>query len=126
MANIPKFEVPDALRQLAEQNVTQARTAYNQFMDMARQAQDMMTSSSGTATNSARTLNQRALKFAQDNMEAGFDAMEELAKAKTLQEYIEIQTRHTQKSMAAYAAQAEELGKLMQAATVEATKTTKG
>ena len=37
MYDKPQFEFPEAVRELAERNVEQARSAYNQFMDMARQ-----------------------------------------------------------------------------------------
>ena len=105
--------VPDAVRQLAEKNVEQARGAYNQFMDMARKAQDMINQSSGAVADSAREVQSKALGYAEQNMEAGFDFFTELSKAKDLKEYMEIQTRHTEKSMKAYSEQAQELGRLM-------------
>ena len=105
--------VPEAVRQLAEKNVEQARGAYNQFMDMARKAQDMISQSSGAVAESAREVQSKALGYAEQNMEAGFDFVSELSKAKDLKEYMEIQTRHTQKSMQAYSEQAQELGRLM-------------
>ena len=37
MADMPQFEIPATVRELAERNVEQARSAYNQFLDMARQ-----------------------------------------------------------------------------------------
>ena len=40
MYDKPQFEIPEAVRELAERNVEQARSAYNQFMDMARRVQD--------------------------------------------------------------------------------------
>ena len=105
--------VPEAVRQLAEKNVEQARGAYNQFMDMARKAQDMMNQSSGAVAESARDVQSKALGYAEQNMEAGFDFISELSKAKDLKEYMEIQSRHTEKSMKAYSEQAQELGRLM-------------
>ena len=41
MAQNQPFEVPQQLRQLAESNVEQARTAYDQFMDAMTQATSM-------------------------------------------------------------------------------------
>jgi hypothetical protein len=40
MSDKPQFEIPEAVRELAERNVEQARSAYGQFMDMARKVQD--------------------------------------------------------------------------------------
>ena len=111
--NNPNIEVPETFRKLAEQNVTQARQAYEQFMGMARQAQDMMSRSSGAMTDAAREVQTTALGFAEKNMEAGFEFVSELARARDLKDFLEIQSKHTQKSMRSYKEQAEELGRLM-------------
>ena len=50
MADLPQFEIPEAMREMAERNVEQARSAYSQFLDMARQAQDVVSKSSDTIT----------------------------------------------------------------------------
>lgn len=113
MVKPDNLEVPEAVRKMAEQNVEQARGAYNQFIEMARKAQDMINTSSGSVADSAREVQTKALGYAEQNMEAGFDFVSELSKAKDLKEYLEIQSRHTQKSMQAYSEQAQELGKLM-------------
>jgi phasin len=114
------FEVPEAVRQLAEKNVEQARGAYDQFMEMARKAQETINQSSGVAAESAREVQSKALGFAEQNMEAGFQFFAELSKARDLKEYMEIQQRHTEKSMKAYSEQAQELGKLVAEVTEKA------
>ncbi len=43
----PQLEIPEAVRQMTERNLDQARSSYNQFMEMARKAQDLMSRSSG-------------------------------------------------------------------------------
>ena len=113
MNNPANVEVPETFRKLAEQNVSQARKAYEQFMTMARQAQDMMNQSSGAMTDAAREVQSKALGYAEKNMEAGFAFVGELARAKDLKDFLEIQSKHTQKSMQTYKEQAEELGRLI-------------
>lgn len=113
MATTPNIEVPEALRQMAEQNVAQARQAYDQFMNMARQAQDMMNQSTGVMSEAARDVQSKTLGFAEKNMEAGFAFMTELSRARDVQEFMQIQARHTEKSIKTYAEQAQELGRLM-------------
>jgi phasin len=113
MADTPQFEIPPQLRDLAEQNVNQARQAYNQFLDMARKAQDVMTRSSGAASDSAREAQTRAMRYAQDNMDANFNFASELARARDLKEAMEIQARYAQRQMSTYAEQAQDLGRLM-------------
>ncbi len=53
MSDKPQFEFPEAVRELAERNVEQARSAYNQFIDMARKVQDTLSASHGVMTSSA-------------------------------------------------------------------------
>jgi len=113
MADTPQFEIPPQMRELAEQNVTQARQAYNQFLDATKKAQDVVSRSAGAATDSAREAQSKAMRYTQDNMEANFDFASELAKAKDLKEAMEIQARYAQRQMQTYAQQAQDLGRLM-------------
>jgi phasin len=113
MSDTPQFEIPPQMRDLAEQNVNQARQAYNQFLDMAKKAQDMMTRSTGVAADSAREAQSKALRYAQGNMDANFDFAADLARARDLKEAMEIQARYAQRQMQTYAYQAQDLGRLM-------------
>jgi len=107
------MEIPEQVREMAERNVEPARSAYNQFMDMARQVQDLMNKSSGAMAESVAEVQARALRFAEENVEAGFQFASELARARDLKEYLEIQSRHAQKQMQTYARQAQELGRML-------------
>ena len=109
----PQMEIPEQVRDMAERNVEQARSAYNQFMDMARQVQDLMNKSSGAMAESVAEIQARALRFAEENVEAGFQFASELARARDIKEHLEIQSRHAQKQMQTYARQAQELGRLL-------------
>ena len=120
MNDMPQFEIPEAVRDLAERNVEQARSAYSQFMDMARQAQEMMTRSQGAMATGAIEMQSKAMGFAEANMSAGFNFASELAKARDMQEVFEVQQRHAQKQMQTYTAQAQELGNLITAAAEKA------
>jgi phasin len=113
MPQMPPMEIPEPVRQMAERNVEQSRSAYNQFAEMAKKAQDMVTKSSGTMAQTAIDLQSKALRFAEQNVDAGFALASELARARDMKEYMEIQTRHAQRQMQAYTAQAQELGRLM-------------
>lgn len=113
MAELPQFEIPEAVRELAERNVEQARSAYNQFLDMARQTQDLVAKSSDAMAHSARELQVKALRYTEQNMDANFAFVTDLARARDLQEYVEIQSRYAQRQMQTYSEQAQELGRLM-------------
>ena len=113
MADQPQFEIPEAVRDMAERNVEQARSAYEQFMEMAHRAQGMMSKSQGALASGAMELQSRAMGFAEDNIDASFKFARDLARARDLKEYLEIQTRYAQRQMQVYAEQAQELGRLM-------------
>jgi phasin len=120
MYDKPQFEIPEAVRELAERNVEQARTAYNQFVDMARKVQDTVTQSQGAMTSGAVEVQAQIAKFAEENIQASFAFASDLASARDLKQYMEIQQRYAQKQMQAYAHQAQELGKLMSEAARKA------
>jgi phasin len=120
MYDKPQLEIPEAVRQMAERNVDQARSAYSQFMDMARQVQTMVAKSQGAMAETAVEIQSRALRFAEQNMDAGFQCFSELARARDLKEYLEIQNRHAQKQMQTYAQQAQELGRMLAEAAQKA------
>lgn len=120
MTDNPKLEIPDAVRELAERNVDQARAAYGQFVEMAQKAQNMVAESQGAMANSAREIQSQALKYASQNIDSNFDFAAELARARDLKEYMEIQTRYAQQQMTRYGEQAQELGRLMSDAVQKA------
>jgi phasin len=108
-----QFEIPEAVRELAERNVEQARSAYSQFMDMARKAQDAVTKSQGAMAAGALDIQAKALSYAEQNINASFNFAADLARARDLKEYLEIQTRYAQKQMQDYAKQAQDLGRML-------------
>ena len=79
MADIPKMEIPDAVRQAAEKNIEQARSAYGQMLDMVRKSQDQISRSSETMTETALDLQAKMLRFTEENLDAGFKLAGELA-----------------------------------------------
>jgi hypothetical protein len=121
MSDAPQFEIPESVRELAERNVAQARSAYQQFMDMARQAQEMVAKSQGAMAAGALEIQLRAMKYAEENVDAGFRFATDLSRARDLQEVFEVQQRHMQRHMQNFASQAQELGRMM-AATAEKAK----
>jgi phasin len=113
MTDKPAMEIPAAMREMAERSVEQARAGYVQFMEMARQAQDMVSKSSDAVASSAREVQARALRYAQENMDSSFTFASDLARARDLREFLEIQQRYAQKQAMTYTQQAQELGRLM-------------
>lgn len=113
MPNKGQLEIPEAMRELAERNIDQARSAYSQFSEMAEKAQSMAASSSNAMATSARDIQNKALEYAQENVESGFSMAADLAKARDMKEFFEIQSQYAQQQMKSYGEQAQELGRLM-------------
>jgi hypothetical protein len=114
MAENQPFELHKQLRELAEKNVEQARTAYAQFMDAITQAMSVWSAApSNAAISGFRDVQELAIRFAKENAEAGFALAGELANAKDVQGVLALQTRYAQTQMQTYARQAQELGRLM-------------
>ncbi len=113
MSKTPEFEIPQTMREIAERNVEQARSAYAQFADMAKKAQETASKSTDVMAESTRELQSRTMSFAQDHVEASFQLAADLAKARDFKDYLEIQARYAQRQMASYTEQAQELGKMM-------------
>ena len=115
MAQNPKFEIPQQLREIAERNVDQARSAYGQFMDAMVQASSMWLGAlpASQASSGFKTVQDRSVQFAKQNAEACFTLANELATAKDVKDVLLIQSRFAQTQMQAYALQAQELGRLM-------------
>ena len=112
------FEIPQQLRELAEKNIEQARTAYGQLMDAMTNAMSAWISVPPEAmTSGFKAVQERATQFAKENADAGFALANELTKAKDLQDVLRLQSSFAQKQMESYARQAQELGRLMAEAT---------
>ena len=114
MAQNP-FELPPQMRELAEKNVQQARQSISQFMDGLTQAMGMWSASlpANKMTSGFKSVQDQAVRFAQQNADAAAALAADLVKAKDFQEVMSLQSRYAQTQMQSYALQAQELGRLM-------------
>ena len=109
-----QFEIPEELRQLAEENVERARKLYLQFMEGVSQAMRAWSAPSSDAASSAfNEVRERAIKITQDNADAALNLVRDVANAKDLQELVTLQTRYVQSQLKWYAQQTQEFGRLM-------------
>ncbi len=113
MFETPTLEIPQAVRELAEKNVAQVRQAYDQFSGMLHQAHDAIVKSQGAMAQSVIDFQTKALQYAQSNVETNFRFASDLARARDVKEYLEIQSRYAKSQLETYANQAQEITKLM-------------
>jgi len=118
MAEGKQMEIPQEAREFVAQNIDQAREACKQLMDAAFKVQEMMKAMipANPALEGLSEVTERATRFTQQNLDAGFSLAHELAKAKDLTEALQIQSRHAQLQVHSFALQAQELGTLVTAA----------
>ena len=114
MADNP-FEIPQALRDMSEQNLKQAQAAYEQLMDFMTKPMDawMGAMPSNLMTAGFKDVQHHAVAMAKKNAESAFALVKKIAKAQNLQEILTLQTRFAQDQMQAFAAQTQELQRLI-------------
>jgi hypothetical protein len=122
MADHMQTEIPQTMRDFAAKNIGNARTAYGQLMDSAHKAQEMMitTIPSNPVVQGLNDVQQRAMRFTRQNVDASFSLADELTKATGLVEMLQIQSRHAQLQMHTYALQAQELAGMVNTAAQKA------
>ena len=110
MADTP-FEIPQAVRDVSEQNMKQAHAAYEQLTDFVTKAMDawMGAMPSNLMTAGFKDVQDRVVEIAKKNAASAFALVEKIAKAQNLQEIVTLQTRFAQEQMQAYATQMQEL-----------------
>jgi hypothetical protein len=123
MADNP-FEIPQTMRDLAEQNMKQAHAAYDQLTDFVTKAMGawMGAMSSTPVTAGLKDVQERAVAMAKQNADSAFAVVEKMTKAQNFQEILTLQTRFAQEQMQNYAAQTQELHKLIGDAVQKTTR----
>ena len=104
--------VPEAVRAIAEQTVTQSREAYETAKGSMEEAVEVLEKSIDQAGQGAAALNRKVIDNAQTNLNTGFDLAKDLAGAKNIAEIMELQSSFVRKQFEALTAQAEEIREL--------------
>jgi phasin len=105
-----QFEIPEQLRDAADQAVGQARKAFEQFLDATHKAVAQVEGSAKTMGDNAADARRRAIDYAEENIAASFEAAQKLAQARTLEEVLKIQQDYMEKRVAAAMAQSQQIG----------------
>jgi len=110
------YEVPREMREFAERSVSQARKAFDGFMGAVQKTSQSVDASAFPPAAAAREVSDKAVAFAQTNVNAAFDVAQKLVHAKDFQEVVAIQTEYLKAQMEAMQAQSRELGAAVQSA----------
>ena len=106
------YEVPAAVRELAERGVQQAKLTYDRVKAVAEDAAGVVEGSYASLTKGYAELNLKALEVAKANTDAAFDVARSLTSAQSFAEVIEAQTAYVRSRFDAGIAQTKELAAL--------------
>ena len=113
-------KVPEAMRALAEKNITQTREVYERTKDALEAVLVSWERSFDAAGQGAVALNRKVIDIAQRNINSGFDLAKSVAGAKNLAEALELQAAYWREQFGALTAQAEEVRALSTKVTADA------
>ena len=109
------FEIPQQMRDLAEQNIKQAHAAYEQLTDFVTKAISawMGAMPASPVATGFKDFQDRAAEIAKKNADSAFALVEKIVKAQTFQEILTLQTQFAQDRMQAFTTQTQQLFGLM-------------
>lgn len=105
-----QFTIPTEVRAFAEQSVTQARKAFEGFMDAANNAVEQMRGRTQAVQSGATEIAHKSMAFAEQNVAATFEFAQQLMRAKDVSEVMALQAEFLKRQMQSLSSQAKELG----------------
>jgi hypothetical protein len=104
------FQVSPEMRALAEQSVVQAKQAFDSVVIAAKGAVSNIEGQAVAAQASAKNVQQKAIAFAGQNVDASFEFARRVLAAQTGEDVARIQAEYLKSQMQALSEQARELG----------------
>ena len=117
-----QFAVPNELRSFAEQSVTQARKAFEGFIQAANQAVGQIHGQAQAAHSGASEIAHKSMAYAEKNMASTFDFAQKLMYAKDASEVIRLQQAFIARQMETLTVQSQELGQSAAKIVMDVTK----
>ena len=110
MADNP-FEIPQALRDVSERNLNQARAAYEQLMDVMTKAMDAWIGAMPASPMAAvfKDVQDRAMQIAKENAESVFTFAGKISNVRPPHDILTLQTQFAQDRMQAFVTQTQQL-----------------
>ena len=116
-------EQAEKMREMAQTTLDKAKDAVSKYMAESQKLREKADSSMRATYSTAKEMNEKAVAFAEANVQAGFELAERLLQAKDPQEMGTIYQNHLKEQMEKMNDQFRELGSLAtRAPTVDLTK----
>ena len=113
-SNVTPFpvEMPEAVREIAEKGIDQAKDAYAKMKTMAEDTTDILEDTFTTASKGVTEFQHKAIDAARDNANAGFDFIKDMMTVKSVAEAVELQSAFARKQYEAMMGQSKELSEV--------------
>jgi phasin len=115
----PVAEVQENVRKAIEKSVADTRAAYAKAKTAAEEATGALESSYSTAAKGIIEFNTKALEALRANAEANFDFIKSVIGAKSVSEFVTLQSEHAKKQADAISAQAKDFAALARKVATE-------
>jgi phasin len=125
MADLPSFEIPSQMRDLAENNIAQARKAFDSFMGAAKRGAETMSGSTELSRTSLQDMYARSFDYAEQNVHAAFEHAQRLSRASTPMEAMQLQGEYMRERFAAMQEQSRTFGRMAQEMLKQGAESTK-
>ena len=103
------FEIPEQMRQMAEESVGQARKAVEDILDATQKAVASAEGSAKSVGEGVADLSRQSLAFIEQNIAASFELAARLVQARTVEEMAALQQEFVRAQMTAAAEQGKAL-----------------
>jgi phasin len=116
------FVIPPEMRTFAEKSVTQARQAFESFVDAANKAVGQFQGHAQAAQSGATEIAHKSITYAEQNVAATFDFAQKLVNAKDAAEVLGLQSEYLSRQMQVLSTQVRDLGQSAAKIVVDAAK----
>lgn len=117
-----QFEIPQELRSMAEASFTQARKAFETFVNATHQAANTIEGQNAAMRSNAREIGTKAIGFAEQNVQASLDYAQKLLGTRDLAEIMRLHSEYVQTQMRVLAEQARDIGQAISRSALDAGK----
>jgi phasin len=113
-AGIPKKDAPQAFREMAEKDTTQAKETYEKMNAATTEAADLIKNSFSTAIKGLQDYNNKVIEFTHLNTNTAFDFVQKMSSIKSPSEFLELWAEHARKQVEKLTEQTKQLAALAQ------------
>lgn len=117
-----RFEIPKDMRSMAEASLDQARKTFEKFVSGAQQTAGTLEQQGATVRAGAKDISNKAISYAEKNVQAALDYAQALLQAKDLTDVMRLHSEFVQAQMRSLAEQASEMGQIVSRAAMDAAK----